>query len=83
MKLAKPANAAKELTQPEKRAKKNWAVSVADAAMEPDAQPQLIEEGGVLVLASISAEIEDWESLVEREREERIASLSDIAIAGA
>ena len=38
-------------------------------------EPHLIDEGGVLVLASLNGEVEDWNALVEREREARANDL--------
>jgi predicted metal-dependent phosphoesterase TrpH len=35
----------------------------------------LIDEGGILVLAHIGVEIDDWDSLVDREREARFDAL--------
>ncbi len=40
-----------------------------------ETEPHLIDEGGVLVLASLNVKVEDWNALVEREREARTDAL--------
>ena len=40
-----------------------------------DTEPFLADEGGVLVLKSLSVRVEDWDSLVEQAREARVESL--------
>lgn len=38
------------------------------ASNSTETEPRLIDEGGVLVLASLNVQVKDWNGLVERER---------------
>jgi hypothetical protein len=46
-----------------------------EASVPASHEAQLVNEGGVLVLAHVGVDIDDWDSLMEREREARIDAI--------